>query len=169
MNYEYLWKELEALAIELRSKSKDVPNEVIENLKAAKTLMTIQRVDPSSPVSEDIEEYLRMTEAALMSNAEYSIGKDYVDRWLRRLEEAKAKGLREVPKRQVGFVAGIPKGNDWVRVRVSELMDMKELDSIAHSLGLSKRIEAEDTVLLYGPPEKTKAFLRELTEKVKRK
>ena len=169
MNYEYLWKELEALVTELRSKGKDVPNEVVEDLKAAKTLMTIQRVDPSSPVGADVEEYLRMTEAALMSSAEYYFGKEYADRWLRRLEEAKAKGLRETPKRQVGFVAGIPKGEDWVRIRVTELMDMKELDSMARGLGLSKRVEAEDTVLLYGPPEKVKAFLKQLTERVKRK
>jgi hypothetical protein len=169
LSYEYLWKELEALVVELRSKGKDVPKDVVEDLKSARTLMSIQRVDPSSPVGLDVEEYLRMTEAALMSSAEYHFGKRYADQWLRRLEEAKAKGLRETPKRQVGFVAGIPKGNDWVRVKVTELIDMKELDSMAEGLGLSKRIEEEDTMLLYGPPEKVKAFMKELTERVKRK
>jgi len=40
---------------------------------------------------------------------------------------------------------------------------------MADSLGLSKRREAEDTMLLHGQPEKVKAFLRQLTEKVRRK
>ena len=169
MNYEYVWKELEALVVELRSKGKDVPEEAVENLKAAKTLMTIQRVDPSSPAGADVEQYLGMTEAALMSSAEYHFGREYADRWLSRIEDAKAKGLNEIPKRQVGFVAGIPKGEDWVRVKITELVDMKELVSMADSLGLSKRREAEDTMLLHGQPEKVKAFLRQLTEKVRRK
>jgi hypothetical protein len=169
LDYEYLWKELEALVIELRSKGKDVPKDVVEDLKAARTLMTIQRVDPSSPVGADVEDYLRMTEAALMSSAEHHFGKEYADKWLRRLEEAKEKGLREAPKRQVGFVTGIPKGDDWVRIKVTELMDMKELDSMAQGLGLSKRVEAEDAMLLYGRPEKVKVFMKELTERVKRK
>ena len=169
MNYEYLWKELEALVVELRSKGKKVPENVMEDLKAARTLMTIQRVDPSSPVGADVEEYLRMTEAALMSSAEYHFGKEYADRWLSRLEEAKTKDLRETPQRQIGFVTGIPKGEDWVRVRVTELMDMRELESMSRSLGLSNRKESEDTMMIYGAPEKVKAFLKQLTEKVKRK
>jgi len=169
LNYEYLWKELEAMVIELRSKGKDVPKDAIENLKAAKTLMSIQRVDPSSTAGEDVEEYLRMTEAGLMSSIEYYFGRENAEQWLLRLVEARERGLHETYERQVGFVAGVPKGEDWVRIRITELVDAKELDSMVRGLGLSKRVEAEDTVLLHGPPEKVKAFMKQLTERVRRK
>ena len=169
MNYEYLWKELEALVVDMRSKGKEVPNEVVEDLKSAKTLMTIQSVDPSSSVSADVEDYLRRTEAAVISNAEYYLGKEYAEQWLSKIQDAKARGLREYPKKQVGFVSGIPKGDEWVRVKITDLVDIRTLDVIVHKLGLSKRVEAEDTVLLYGSPEKVKAFMKQLTEKVKRK
>lgn len=169
MNYEYLWKALEALAVELRSKGREVPQDVIEDLKAARTLMSIQRVDPSSPAGADVEEYLRRTEAALISIVEYHFGKEYADRWIERLEDAKAKGLGETPRRAVGFVVGVPKGEDWVRVRVSELIDMQELESMTRALGLANRREAEDAMLIYGPPEKVKTFLKQLTERTRRR
>ena len=169
MNYEYLWRELEALVIDMRSKGKEVPNEVVEDLKSAKTLITIQSVDPSSSVNVDVEDYLRRTEAALMSNAEYYWGKEYAEQWLRRIQDAKARGLREYPKKQVGFVSGIPKRDEWVRVKVTDLVDPKVLDVIAQAVGLSKRVGSADTVLFYGSPEKVKSFIKQLTEKVKRK
>ena len=49
----------------MRSKGKEIPPEVVEDLKSAKTLMTIQRVDASSLIMDDVEDYLRRTEAAL--------------------------------------------------------------------------------------------------------
>ena len=169
MNYEYLWKELETLVMDLRSKGKTVPSEAVEDLKSAKTLISILHVDPSSQASADIEDYLRKVETALISIAEYSEGKDYADEQLKRIQEAKARGLREAPKKQVGFVSGIPKGQDWVRVRVTELIDMAELEAMSHGLGLSNRKESEDAMIIYGSPEKLKMFMTQLTERVKRK
>jgi hypothetical protein len=169
LNYEYLWKELETLVMDLRSRGKEVPNEVVEDLKSARTLNSIQHVDPSSQASADVEDYLRRVETALINIAEYSEGKGYADEQLKRIQEAKARGLREAPKRQIGFVSGIPKGQDWVRVRVTELIDMKELDAMSRSLGLSNRKESEDVMIIHGSTEKLKVFMTQLTERVKRK
>ena len=169
MNYEYLWKELETLAMDLRSRGKEVPSEVVEDLKSAKTLISILHVDPSSEASADIEDYLRKVETALINIAEYSESKGYADERLKEIQETKARGLRESPKRQKGFVSGIPKGQDWVRVRVTELIDMKELDAMSRSLTLSNRKESEDAMIIHGPPEKLKVFMMQLTERVKRK
>ncbi|MCJ7770903.1 DUF2096 family protein, partial [Candidatus Bathyarchaeota archaeon] len=116
MNYEHLWKELEALVIDTRSRGKEIPPEVVEDLKSAKTLMTIQRVDPSSPIMEDVEDYLRRVEAALLTYAENDFGKEYSDHWFQRIQEAKAKGLQETARTQVGLVTGIPRDQQWIRV-----------------------------------------------------
>jgi hypothetical protein len=169
LNYEHLWKELEVLVIDMRSKGKEIPPEVVEDLKSAKTLMTIQRVDPSSPIMDDVEDYLRRTEAALLPNAENDFGKEYSNHWLQRIQEAKAKGLTETVRTQVGLVTGIPRDKEWVRVRVTELIDMAELKSMTNSLGLSFREEANDTAIVFGQHENVKAFLRELTARVKKK
>ncbi len=153
----------------MRSKGKEIPPEVVEDLKSAKTLMTIQRVDSSSPITDDVEDYLRRTEAALLPNAENDFGKEYSNHWLQRIQEAKAKGLTETVRTQVGLVTGIPRDKEWVRVRVTELIDMAELKSMTNSLGLSFREEANDTAIVFGQHENVKAFLRELTAKVKKK
>ena len=153
----------------MRSKGKEIPPEVVEDLKSAKTLMTIQRVDASSLIMDDVEDYLRRTEAALLPNAENDFGKEYSNHWLQRIQEAKAKGLTETVRTQVGLVTGIPRDKEWVRVRVTELIDMAELKSMTNSLGLSFREEANDTAIVFGQPENVKAFLRELTARVKKK
>jgi hypothetical protein len=169
LNYEHLWKELEALVIDMRSKGKEISPEVVEDLKSAKTLMTIQRVDPSSPITGDVEDYLGRVEAALLPYAENDFEKEYSEHWLQRIQEAKAKGLQETVRTQVGLVTGIPKDKQWIRVRVAELIDMAELKSMTDSLGLSFREEANDAVIVFGQPESVKAFLRELTARVKKK
>ena len=152
----------------MRSKGKEMRPEVVEDLKSAKTLMTIQRVDPSSPIVEDVEDYLRKVEAALLTHAENDFGKEYSDHWFQRIQEAKAKGLQETVRTRVGLVTGIPKDKQWIRVRVTELIDMAELKSMTNSLGLSFREEANDTAIVFGQPESVKAFLRELTARVKK-
>lgn len=169
MNYEYLWKELEALVIELRSKDKSVPNEVVEDLKSARTLMSIQTIDPSSQINVDVEDFLIRTEMALISDAESHFGKNYADKWFRRMQEAKSKESNDTNKKRISFVTGIPKGEDLVRVRVSELIDMLDLVTMCGSLGLACRKENKDTIIIHGSPEKIKVFMRQLTEKVKRK
>ena len=153
----------------MRSKGKEMRPEVVEDLKSAKTLMTIQRVDPSSPITGDVEDYLGSVEAALWTCAENAFEKEYSDYWLQRIQEAKAKGIQETVRTRVGLVTGIPKDKQWIRVRVTELIDMAELKSMTSSLGLSFREEANDTAIVFGQPESVKAFLRVLTNKVKRK
>ena len=104
-----------------------------------------------------------------MPNAENDFGKEYSNHWLQRIQEAKAKGLIETVRTRVGLVTGIPRDKEWVRVRVTELIDMAELKSMTNSLGLSFREEANDTAIVFGQPENVKAFLRELTARVKKK
>jgi hypothetical protein len=169
LNYEYLWKDIEALIIDLRSKGKSVPNEIVEDLKSAKTLMTIKDIDPLSQINAEVEDLLRRTEIALISDAESQLGKNYADKWLIRIQEAKSKEPEEIHKRKIGFVTGIPKGEDWVRVRVSELIDMLDLVQVSSSLGLAYRKENKETIIIHGSPEKIKVFMRQLTEKIKGK
>ncbi len=169
MNYEYLWKELEALIIDLRSKGKRVPIEVVEDLKSSRTLMTIQTIDLSSQINAEVEDLLRRTEIALLSDAESYLGKNYADKWLRRIQESKSKEPNDTQKRRSSFLTGIPKGEDWVRVRVSELIDMMDLVQMSSSLGLACMKENEDMIIIHGSPERIKVFMRQLAGKVKRK
>lgn len=169
MNYEYLWKELEFLVIELRSKDKRIPKEVVEDLKSARTLMTIQKINPSSPIKAEVEDFLSRTEMALLSHAEFYLGKKYADKWFRRIQEAKSKDSNYTDEKKLSFVTGIPKGEDMVRVRVSELIDMPSLVKMSSSLGLEYRKENKNVIIIHGSPEKIRVFMRQLTEKVKRK
>lgn len=168
MNYEYVWKVLEALAIEMRERGQNVPQEAIEDLKSAKTLFTVQHVDPNAPIV-DAQLYLDKAEVTLLSLAESCIGKKYVDDWLRRIEDARVKGLGEKSKPAKSFVAGVPKGQDWVRIRTTDIISSRDMYAAAARLGLECKSQEHDSILVYGKSEDIKRFIKEIAEKTRPK
>ena len=168
MNYEYLWKALEALAIELKGTGLDV-QETIQDLKSAKTLFTVQHADPDSPTAVEAQLYLDKAEANLLSLAEPCRGKKYVDNWLKVIEEARQKGMGETSKPLRSFVPGVPKGQDWVRIKTSELVTEKDEKATAVRLELECKPQEQESILVYGKSDNIKKFIREIAEKARPK
>jgi len=170
MNYEYLWKALEELIVELKKKQVTVIPELVADLKSAQTLIKIYRTDPTAiEVAIDIERYLEKVEANLIYLAHSDVGEEYSEDCLKRLHEARMKGLREKAKVPTTYVSGVPKGAHWIRFKISDIIDDEEVDMMLEKLGLLGAMQEDGYLLIHGKKENVKAFIKEVSEKIRNK
>jgi len=170
MNYEYLWKALEGLIVELTNKGITIPQELVDDLKSAKTLISIHKAEPMAlDIATEIELYIEKVESNLLYLAESDIGKEYADECLRRIHDARRKGLSEKPKVTSRFVSGVPKGEYWIRIEASDLISNREIDKLLAKLNLSSKLQENGYILVYGKEENVKAFIKEVGEKILKK
>jgi len=168
LNYMYVWKVLEALAIEMKENGLDVPQEAIEDLKSAKTLFSVQQVDPNVPTA-NAQLYLDRAEATLLAMAESCHGREYAEHWLRKVEDARLKGFEQKSTPERSFIAGVPRGQDWVRIKAVENFSSGDICAVAARMGLGYKTQEHDRVLVYGKPEDIRSFIREIAEKARPK
>jgi hypothetical protein len=170
VEYEYLWTALEAIVVELKKKRVTVLPELVDDLKSAQTLIKIHRTDPTAlDVATEIERYLETVEANLIYLARSDVGEAYADDCVRRLHEARLKGLRETVNVPSTFVTGVPKGAHWIRLKVSDLLDDNEVLALVDKWALSRSVQADGFLLIYGAEEKVKAFIKEISDKIRGK
>ncbi len=170
MEYEYVWTALEAIILELRKQRVTVLPELVDDLKSAQTLIKIHRTDPLNlDIATEIERYLERVEANLIYLAHSDVGEAYADECVRRLHEARAKGLRETVTVPSTFITGVPKGAHWIRLKTSDLLDSAEVDALLNQLALSKIEQPDGFLLIHGPEEKVKAFLKEVSDRIRSK
>lgn len=170
MNYEYLWKVLEELILELKNKGVTVPPELVEDLKSAQTFISRYRTEPTAlHIVTEIELYLEKVESNLLYLAGSDVGEEYADECLRRIYEARRKGLSEKTTVTSRFVSGVPKGEHWIRIKVSDLISDRELGELLEKLGLSSKPQENDYLLIHGKEENVKAFIKEVSEKIRKK
>ena len=87
MGYLSVWKVLEEMIIEFRKKHITIPEEVMDNLKSARTMIKILKADPCrGETMQKIEEYLGNVESYLISEGQKKFGQEYVEKWLKKLE-----------------------------------------------------------------------------------
>lgn len=167
MNYEYLWKVLEELIVEFTKKGFTIPRELVDNLKSAKTLISIYNVEPTSlDVATEIELYLENVESNLLYLAESDIGKEYADECLRRVYEARGKGLSDKVMTPSRFVSGVPKGEHWIRIKASGLINDRVVGKLLEKHSLSSKPQENGYLLVHGKEEDVKAFIKEVSEKL---
>ena len=170
MAYEEIWKILDDLIIEFRKRDENVPSNVIEDLRAAKTMMQVLRADPSrSENIPSIEGYLNNVESYLIFKAHEKFGPVFSEKWIEKLREAR-KTVREGETEETAesytkFVPGLPRSKKWVRVQVSAETPKSEVKRLAAECGLSSKMQADGYILVYGDDEKLKAFVRKTGEK----
>ncbi|MFQ6065016.1 MAG: DUF2096 family protein [Candidatus Bathyarchaeia archaeon] len=165
MGYEEVWRVLADLLTELKERSEAVPADVMNDLRSAKTMIQILRADPTHTENlPRIETYLENVEFRLISAAQERFGSEYVERWMKRLEQARRKTY-DLEKAAPRFVPGIPKGKHWVRVQVSEETPRKDIERLAKENRLTHRAQEDGYVLVYGTNENVRSFVKELAEK----
>jgi hypothetical protein len=62
-------------------------------------------------------------------------------------------------------VPGLPRGQKWVRVQITEDTSEKEIKQLAEETGLSSKLQDDGYMLVYGEDEKLKLFLKKSTER----
>lgn len=165
MGYKEVWEVLADILIELQKTGETIPVHVMNDLRSAKTMIQVLKADPKYIENiPRIEAYLENVEFQLISAAQERFGSEYVERWMKRLDEARRK-VYETEEAAPRFVPGIPKGKHWVRVQVSEETPQREIEILAKENRLSLKRHDDGYVLVYGRNENIKSFVKKLAEK----
>jgi len=174
MGYGEVWKVLDDLIVEFRKRGEPVPSNVIEDLRAAKTMIQVFRADPNRTENiPSIEMYISNVESYLIFVGQQKFGDEFYERWTAKLREARetvGSGGEEVAWESASkFVPGIPRGHRWVRVEVSDETPEAEIEKLANEFGLSTKKQTDGYVLVYGDEEKLKLFVQKTGERLRKR
>ncbi|MGB9675620.1 MAG: DUF2096 family protein [Candidatus Bathyarchaeales archaeon] len=161
MGYLSAWKVLEEMIAEFRKRGLPTPPEVISDLKSAKTLINILKADPTcTEKSQKIEEFLMKVESYLASEGQKKFGAEYVETWLRRVDEAMQKPHEEEEEAETRFVPGLPREHKWIRVKPSSELPIEKLKRLAEESNLSYEMQSDGCLLVYGEEARIKDFVK---------
>ena len=154
------WKLLEDMMIQLKKKGVAIPPNVMEDLRAAKSMIKLTCMEDSrGEVIQKAEEYSANVEAYLVTEAEKTLGSEQVDQWLMRLEEANVQVCEE-PKQEDEFVTGVPRDQKWIRVEPINNLPTERIQQIAKDQNLQVKAQNDGRLVVFGQPEDIKAFLK---------
>lgn len=165
MGYLAAWKVLEEMITDFRKRGVTVPADVMSNLRSAKTLINVLRADPRrKDTSQKVEDYLLNIESYLVSEGRKRFGTEYMEEWLKRLDEASKKAFKE-EEWETRFISGLPRDQKWIRVKSSPELPIEGLKALADELTLSYTVQDDGCLLVYGKEEGIKDFVKKMTTK----
>jgi hypothetical protein len=161
MGYLATWKVLEEMIADFRKRGIVIASDTMSDLKSAKTLINILKIDPCRvDTSQKIEAYLLNVESYLISQGQ-KFGAKYVDDWLRRLDEASQKPHEE-EEDETRFVSGFPRDQKWIRVRPTAELTIEKIEALAKETGLSFNVQSDGRLLVYGEDNCVKEFVKKM-------
>jgi hypothetical protein len=158
------WKLLEEMTIELKKKGLVIPENIMGDLRSAKSMIKIHctQATGAGDVIQKAEELTANVEAYVVTEAQNQFGPEKVDAWLRRLEEANVEACEE-PKLNDKFVTGVPRDQKWVRVEPIKNLPADRILQIAKAQNLAVNPQKDGRLVVYGQPEGIKEFLKKMT------
>lgn len=157
------WKVLEDMMLELKKSGVTIPVKVVEDLRAAKSMIQLSYTDATNGSAlQKAEEYLANAEAYIMTEGQKTFGSEKVDGWLRRLEEANDREC-EVPIGLDNFVTGVPRDQKWIRIEPTNDFSVKCIERMAKDQTLQIRKQVDGKVVIYGQPDDLKILLKKMT------
>jgi hypothetical protein len=157
------------MIIEFRKKGLAIPATVMNDLKSARTMIKLMDVDESrGETAQKAEEYLGNVEAYLVTEAQKKIAPEYIDAWLRRLEEASCETC-EAKAEESRFISGLPRDQKWIRVEPLASLPPEKLKQLARETNLSTSVQEDGRLLVYGKAEDVKEFVKKMTEETSKK
>jgi len=167
--YFKVWQVLEDLALELKKRGKSVPQETIDDLKSAKTMITVYERDPTYPENVlKVESLLGRIEANLVYMAETDFGRSFADEYQRKIVESRKVNEEMAPASSSRFIPGIPSGEHWIRFKPADTSERKDVEELVKSLELSYRLE-NGSLIIHGDEKKIKELVRMIAEKTVKK
>ena len=174
MGYPETWKILEDIIIELRKIGSAMPEKVMMDLKAAKTMIKLMDAETGKgEMAPQTEQYLRNVEIYIITEAQKHFPPERIDQWLRQLDGATLAAcgcVREESKKseELRFIPGIPRDQKWVRVTPITSLPPETLAQLAEESNLSLKTEKDGHLIAYGQPEDIKEFVKRMTKQVAR-
>ncbi len=172
MGHNQVWKTLDSLIAEFRKRGKTVPQNIIEDLRSARTMMQVLKADPKRAENiPTIEMYLGNVESYLVFEAHKKFGARFAEEWMQKLQDARKAGdAEEEPLESSSkFVAGVPRDQKWLRFQVSDETPENTIKKLAAECGLSTRIQPDGYVLVFGDDTKIKLFIQKTGQKLQRR
>ena len=168
MGYLDSWKVLEEMVADFRERRISVPEGIINDLKSARTLIKVLNADPSNnEMVQKVEECFFRVESYFGSEGEKIFGREYIEEWIQRLDEAGKKPSQD-EEEENRFLSGIPREQKWVRIKLSAELTEKKVKALAQESKLSLNVQ-DDYVIVYGEDEHVKRFVRKMATAFKAK
>ena len=162
-----VWKVLEEMIADFREKKMEIPAEIMDDLKSARTTLRILKVDPTnSETLQKIDQYMMNVESYLVQEGQKKLGFTYIDEWLNRLDNAHREKDDE-DQYETRFIPGVPRQQKWIRVTPSTEISIESLETIAHRLGLQSRVQKDGSLLVCGRDESIKDLVKKMASKYK--
>jgi hypothetical protein len=157
------WKLLEDMMLELKKTGLEIPPKVIEDLRAAKSMIKLSCTAGShGEAIQKAEEYHANIEAYLVTEGQKVFGSERVDDWLKRLEEA-IVGVCEEPESEDNFVTGVPRDQRWVRIEPIHNLSAERIGQMAKEQNLEIKQQKHGKLLVHGQVESIKDFIKKMT------
>ena len=170
MGHSETWKILEEIIIELRKKGYETPENVMSDLKSAKTM--IRLVDAAEEgrgeIGPKIEQYMASVEAYVITEAQKCFPHERIDEWLNRLQDSSCDVCAGQPKtedkEETRFIAGLPRDQKWLRVNPISSLPAEKLKQLADETNLTVKPEKDAHLIVYGKAEDIKQFIKKMTQ-----
>lgn len=107
-------------------------------------------------------------ESTLINTVKEKLGSGCAEDWLNRLDTARKEEEIRASIAPSRFVAGLPKGEHWIRILLSDELVKKDVQKLADELGLSHETHKDGHILLHGQEEKVKVLVKKMAEKCRR-
>ena len=157
------WKTLEDLLIELRKKNIKIPSNVLEDLRAARSMIELICSEGThGQAVEKTEAYTANVEAYLVNEAQKVLEPKEIDQWFKRLEEANMQTDTEEAVGEGKYVVGVPRGQKWIRIETSPSVSEVYVLKLAGERGLAVTKQPDGRLVVYGQPGDVKAFVKQV-------
>ncbi len=157
------WKTLEDLLIELRKKGVLIPPNVMEDLRAARSMIELICSEGThGEAVEKAEGYTANVEAYLVNEAQKVLEPKEVDSWFKRLEEANTQTDTEETLGEGKYMVGVPRGQKWIRIETNSNVPEAYVLKLAGERNLAVTKQPDGRLVVSGQPGDVKAFVRQV-------
>jgi hypothetical protein len=173
MSYETKSKTLEQIIIALKKKDIEIPINILSDLQSARTLLKVQNTDSCSLEGTEpkIGEYLGNVEAFVISEAEKIFPPEKVDQWLSSIDMAmsscqscSSSPQQQKEKEENRFVTGVPRDQQWVRVKPIDGLSADKIENMAAEARLTLKRDENNNLIVYGTKEQIQDFIKQMTK-----
>ncbi len=157
------WKTLEDLLIELRKKDVQIPANIMEDLRAARSMIELLCSEGThGEAVTKAEQYTANVETYLIGQAQEVLEPTEVDEWFKRLEAANMQVETEEELAEDKLVVGVPRNQKWIRIETDSKLPAEYVLKLAGERNLAVNKQADGRLVVYGQPGDVKAFVKQV-------
>jgi hypothetical protein len=167
MGHMIVWKTLEDLLMLLRKQDIQIPANIFEDLRAARSMIELSYSEntPKDAIAK-AEVYATNVEAYLISQAQEIFEPSVVNEWLKRLKEANLHVGKEETDVSAGrFVFGVPRDQQWIRIETDSKLPEVYVLKLASEWNLTINKQTDGRLMVHGQLNDIKAFVKQIAAK----